>query len=59
MRRRASGNFPSSLRLDHGDVLVMDGLAQSEYVHRTVSGLRVLGLTLHFDGLHSTLLPVH
>ena len=26
VRRRASGNVPSSIRLDHGDVLVMDGL---------------------------------
>ena len=33
MRRRASGNFPSSIRLDHGDILVMDGLVQSEYEH--------------------------
>ena len=37
VRRRASGNFPSSIRLDHGDVLVMDGLAQSEYEHCTAS----------------------
>ena len=35
VRRRASGNFPSSVRLDHGDVLVVDGLAQSEYEHCT------------------------
>ena len=26
MRRRSPGNFPSSIRLDHGDILVMDGL---------------------------------
>ena len=25
--RRASDNVPSSIRLDHGDVLVMDGLS--------------------------------
>ena len=37
VRRRASRNFPSSIRLDHGDVLVMDGLAQSEYEHCTAS----------------------
>ena len=24
VRRRAPGNVPSSIRLDHGDVLVMD-----------------------------------
>ena len=28
------------IRLDHGDTLVMYGLAQSEYEHRTVSGLQ-------------------
>ena len=31
---------PSPIRLDHGDILVMDGLAQSEYEDRTVSGLQ-------------------
>ena len=40
VRRRASGNVPSSIRLDHGDVLVMDGLAQSEYEHCTASVLQ-------------------
>ena len=29
--RRAPGNVPSSITLDHGDLLVMDGSAQSEY----------------------------
>ena len=33
MRRRAPGEVPSSIRLDHGDILVMDGPAQSEYEH--------------------------
>ena len=40
VRRHASGEVPSSIRLDHGDVLVMDGLSQSEYEHCTVSGLQ-------------------
>ena len=40
MRRRAPGKVPSSIRLDHGDVLVMDGLAQSEYEPCTASGLQ-------------------
>ena len=40
VRRRPSGNVPSSIRLDHGDVLVMDGLAQSEYEHCTASELQ-------------------
>ena len=40
VRRRAPGNVPSSIRLDYGDVLVMDGLAQSEYEHCTAPGLQ-------------------
>ena len=35
-----SGDVPSSITLDHGDLLVMDGSAQSEYAHRTVPGLQ-------------------
>ena len=38
--RRAPGEVPSSIRLDRGDILVMDGLAQSEYENRTASGLQ-------------------
>ena len=37
--RRARCGVPSSIQRGHGDLLVMDGLAQSEYEHRTVSGL--------------------
>ena len=48
VRRRASGNVPSSIRLDHGDVLVMDGLTQSEYVHCTASGLQGPRVNLTF-----------
>ena len=40
MRRRASEDVPSSMRLDNGDVLVMDGQAQSEYEHCTTSELQ-------------------
>ena len=40
VRRRAPGKVPSSIRLDHGDILAMDGLAQSEYEHCTASGLQ-------------------
>ena len=36
----------------------LDGSAQSEHEHRTVPGLRVLGLTLLTAGLHNTLRPV-
>ena len=62
--RRVPGDLPSSITLDHGDLLVMDGSAQSEYAHRTVPGLRclgcrVLGLTLFIVGSHNTLRPVH
>ena len=40
VRRRAPRGVSSSIRLDHGDILVMDGLAQSEYEHCTASGLQ-------------------
>ena len=40
VRRRAPGKVPSSIRLDHGDILVMVGLAQSEYGQCTASGLQ-------------------
>ena len=33
LRRRASENTPSQIRLDHGDLLVMDGVTQLECVH--------------------------
>ena len=36
---RVPGDVQSSITLDHGDLLVMDGSAQSEYAHRTVPGL--------------------
>ena len=39
LRRRASKNSPSQIRLDHGDLLVMDGLTQLEYEHSTASEL--------------------
>ena len=59
VRRRASGKVPSSIRLDHCDVLVMDGLAQSEYDIARRLSCRVLGLTLLSAGLPNTLRPVH
>ena len=40
VRSRGRRNAPSSIRLDHGDLLVMDGLAQSEYEHSTSSELQ-------------------
>ena len=57
--RRGQGKVPSLITLDHSDLLVMDGLTQSECVHCTASGLQVLGLTLLSVGLRSTLRPVH
>ena len=39
LRRRAPENTPSQIWLDHGDLLVMDGLTQYEYVHSTASEL--------------------
>ena len=46
--RRPPRGLPSPIRLEHGDVLVMDGLAQSEYEHRTVSGLQGPRVNLTF-----------
>ena len=40
VRRRGQGKVPSLITLDHGDLLVMYGLTQSEYVHCTASGLQ-------------------
>ena len=37
---RGRRNAPSSIGLDRGDLLVMDGLAQSEYEHSTSSELQ-------------------
>ena len=37
--RRVSDGVISSVTLDHGDILVMDGSAQKEYLHRTMPGL--------------------
>ena len=48
MRRRAPGKIPSSTRLDHSDLLVMDGLAQSEYEHCTVPGLQGPRVNLNY-----------
>ena len=49
MRRSAPGNVPSSIRLDHGDVLVMDSRAQSEYEHCTASELQGPRVNLTFN----------
>ena len=39
LRRRASENTHSQIRLDHGDLLVMDGCTPFEYEHSTASEL--------------------
>ena len=59
VRRRAPGDV-SSIRLDHGDILVMDGLAQSEYEHCTASGLQGsrVNLTLRWIAQHTASCPL-
>ena len=42
------GEVPSLITLDHGDLLVMDGLTQSEYAHCTASGLQGPRVNLTF-----------
>ena len=60
VRRRASGNVPSSIRLDHGNVLVMDGPAQPEYAYRTVPGLQGhrVNLTYRWVAQHTASCPL-
>ena len=60
VRRRGSGNFPSSIRLAHGDVLVMDGLAQSENEHCTASELQGprVNLTYRWVAQHTSSCPL-
>ena len=60
VRRRAPGKVPSSIRLDHGDVLVMGGLAQSEYEHCTASGLQGprVNLTYRWVAQHTASCPL-
>ena len=60
MRRRAPSKVPSSIRLDHGDILVMDGLAQSEYEHCTASGLQGprVNLTYRWIAQHTASCPL-
>ena len=48
LRRRTPENTPSQIRLDHGDLLVMDGLTQLEYVHSTASELEGPRVNLTF-----------
>ena len=48
VRRRASSDVPSSIMLDHGDILVMNGPAQSEYDRCTASGLQGLRVNLTY-----------
>ena len=38
--RRIPSSAPQPPQLDHGDIMVMDALAQSEYEHCTASGLQ-------------------
>ena len=57
--RRALGDVPSSITLDHGDLLIMDCQRnRSMHIARCL-GCRALGLTLQIVGSHNTLRPVH
>ena len=60
VRRRVSRSVPSSIRLDHGDILVMDGLAQSDYEHCTASGLQGprVNLTYRWVAQHTASCPL-
>ena len=58
--RRGRCSVPSLITLDHGDLLVMDGLTQSEYVHCTASGLQGprVNLTFRWVAQHITSCPL-
>ena len=60
VHRSALGKVPSSIRLDHGDILVMDGLAQSECEHCTASGLQFprVNLTYRWVTQHTASCPL-
>ena len=48
LRRRAPENTHSQTRLDHGDLLVMDGCTQFEYEHSAASELSGPRVNLSF-----------
>ena len=58
--RRVSDSVTSSVTLDHGDVLVMDGSAQSEYLHCTMPGLQGprVNLTYRWVAQHTASCPL-
>ena len=58
--RRVSDNVTSSVTLNHGDVLVMDGSAQSEYLHCTMPGLQGprVNLTYRWVAQHTASCPL-
>ena len=60
VRRRAPRGVSSSTRLDHGDDLVLDGLALSEYEHCTASELQGprVNLTYRWVAQHSASCPL-
>ena len=57
--RRVSDSVTSSITLNHGDVLVMDGSAQSEYLHCTMPGLQGPRVNLTYRWVAQQLRPVH
>ena len=58
--RRVSDSVTSSITLNHGDVLVMDGSAQSEYLHCTMPGLQGprVNLTYRWVAQHTASCPL-
>ena len=58
--RRGQGSVPSLITLDHGDLLAMDGLTQSECEHCTASELQGprVNLTYHWVAQHIASCPL-
>ena len=59
--RRVSDSVTSSITLNHGDVLVMVGSAQSEYLHCTMPGLQGprVNLTYRWVATVDNVYPAH
>ena len=60
--RRVSDSVTSSVTLNHGDILVMDGSAQSEYLHCAMPGLQGprprVNLTYRWVAQHTASCPL-
>ena len=57
-RQSCSSDEGSSCRLDHGDILVMDGQCQDEFLHRTSPGREQDGINITFQLGQNSMFPL-